>query len=229
MLITLYFIFVSRTGTFPPKMGIIKDRNSKDLIEAEEIKKRWQDYTEELYKKDLKDPDNHDGVVSHPEPDILKCEVKWPIGSTTANKASEGDRIPAELFEILKNGAIKVLHSICQQSWKSWQWPQDWKRSIFIPIPKKGSTKECSNCRTIDLISHAVKVTFKILQSSLKQYVNRELPDVQTGKYDNAVYCHPVYLTYMQSTCEIPGWMNYKLVRFLGEISTTSGMQMIPL
>ena len=172
---------MSKTGKFHPKMGIIKDRNGKDLIEAEEIKKRWQEYTEELHKKDLNDPDNHDGVVSHPKPDILECEVKWPLGSTTANKASGGDGIPAELFEILMDDAIKVLHSKCQPSWKTQQWPQDWKRSIFIPIPKKGSTKECSNYRTIDLISHAIKVTFKTLQSSLQQYVNRKLPDVQTG------------------------------------------------
>ena len=153
----------------------------KDLIEAEEIQKKQKEDTEELHKKDLNDPDNHDGVVSHPKPDILECEVKWPLGSTTANKASGGDGIPAELFEILMDDAIKVLHSKCQPSWKTQQWPQDWKRSIFIPIPKKGSTKECSNYLTIDLISHAIKVTFKTLQSSLQQYVNRKLPDVQTG------------------------------------------------
>ena len=136
---------MSKTGKFHPKMGIIKDRNGKDLIEAEEIKKRWQEYTEELHKKDLNDPDNHDGVVSHPKPDILECEVKWPLGSTTANKASGGDGIPAELFEILMDDAIKVLHSKCQPSWKTQQWPQDWKRSIFIPIPKKSNTNECSS------------------------------------------------------------------------------------
>ena len=117
-------------------MGTIKDRNGKDIIEAEEIKKRWQEYTEELHKKDLNDPDNHDGVVSHPKPDILECEVKWPLGSTTANKASGGDGIPAELFEILMDDAIKVLHSVCQQIWKTLHWPQDWKMSILFPVPK---------------------------------------------------------------------------------------------
>ena len=123
-------------------MGKIKERNSKDLTEAEEIK-RWQEYTEELYKKDLHDPDNHDGVVTHLEPDILECEVKWALGSITTNKASGGDRIPAELFQILKHDAVKVLHSICQQIWKIEQCSQDWKRSVFIPIPKEDSAKEC--------------------------------------------------------------------------------------
>ena len=122
-------------------MGMIKDRNSKDLTEAEEIKKRWQEYREELYEKGLNDPDNHDGMVTHLEPDVLKCEVKWALWCITANKASGGDGIPAELFKILKDEAVKVLHSICQQIWKTQQWPQDWKRSIFIPIPKKGSAK----------------------------------------------------------------------------------------
>ena len=117
-----------------------------DLTEAVDIKKRWQEYTEELYKKDLHDPDIHDGVITHThlEPDILKCEVKWALGSITTNKASGGDRIPAELLQILKDDAVKVLHSICQQIWKSQQCPQDWKRSSFIPIPKKGNAKECS-------------------------------------------------------------------------------------
>ena len=124
-----------------------------DLTEAEDIKKRWQGYTEELYKKDLHNPDNHDGVVIHLKPDILECEVKWTLGSITANKASGGDGIPVELFQILKDVAVKVLHSICQQIWKPQQWPQDWKRSVFIPIPKKGNAKECSNYRTIVLIS----------------------------------------------------------------------------
>ena len=116
-----------------------------DLIEAEDIKKWWQEYTEELYKKDLHDPDNHDGVITHLEPDILECEVKWASGSITTNKVSGGDGIPAELFQILKHDAMKVLHSICQQMWKIQQWPQDWKRSVFILIPKKGNTKESSN------------------------------------------------------------------------------------
>ena len=115
-----------------------------DLTEAEDIKKRWQEYTEELYNKDLHDPDNHDGVITHLEPDILECEVKWALGSITMNEASGGDGIPVELFEILKDEALKVLHSICQQIWKTQQWPQDWKRSVFIPIPKKGNAKECS-------------------------------------------------------------------------------------
>ena len=124
-------------GTFLAKMGTIKDRNGMDLTEAENIKKRWQEYTEELYKKDLHDPDNHNGVIIHLEPDILECEVKWALGSVTTNKASGGDGIPVELFQILKDNVVKVLHSICQQIWKTQQWPQDWKRSVFILIPKK--------------------------------------------------------------------------------------------
>ena len=142
-------------GTFHAKMGSIKDRNGLDLTEAEDIKKRRQEYTEELYKKDLHDPDNHDGVITHLEPDILECEVKWALESITTNKASGGDGIPVELFQILKDDAVKVLHSICQQIWKTQQWPQDWKRSVFIPIPKKGNAKECSNYHPIALISHA--------------------------------------------------------------------------
>ena len=159
-------------GTFHAKMGTIKDRNGTDLTEAEDIKKRWQEYTEELYKKDLHDPDNHDGVISHLEPDILEYEVKWALGSITMNKASGGDGIPAELFQILKDDAVKVLHSICQQIWKTQQWPQDWKRSVFILIPKKGYAKEYSNYHTIALISHTSKVMFKILQARLQHYVN---------------------------------------------------------
>ena len=142
-------------GTFHEKMGSIKDRIGRDLTEAEDIKKRWQEYTEELYKKDLHDPEDHNGVITHLEPDILECEVKWALGSITTNKASGGDGIRVELFQILKDDVVKVLHSICQQIWKSQQWPQDWKRSVFILIPKKGSAKECSNYRTIALISHA--------------------------------------------------------------------------
>ena len=152
-----------------------------DLTEAEEIKKRWQEYTEELYKKDLHNPDNHEGVITHVEPDILEYEVKWALRSLTMNKASGGDGIPVELFQLLKDDAVKVLHSVCQQNWKTQQWPQDWKRSVFIPIPKKGNAKECSNYRTVALISHATKVMLKILQARLQQYVNRELPDVQAG------------------------------------------------
>ena len=124
-------------------------------------------------------PVNYDGVITHLEPDILECEVKWALESITMNKASGGDGIPGELFQILKDDAVKVLHSICQQIWKMQQWPQDWKRSIFIPIPKKDNAKECSNYHTIALISHNSKVMLKILQARLEQYVNHELPDVQ--------------------------------------------------
>ena len=166
-------------GTFKEKMGLIKDRNSMDLTEAEDIKKRWQEYTEELYKKDLHDPYNHNGVITHLEPDILEFKVKWALESITGNKASGDDGIPVELFQILKDDAVKVLHSICQQIQKTQQRPQDWKRSVFITVPKKGNPKECSNYCTIALISHASKVVLKILQARLQQYMNRELPDVQ--------------------------------------------------
>ena len=125
------------TGAFHANMGIIKDRNGMDLTEAEDIKKRRQEYTEELYKKDVHDPNNHDGVITHLEPDILECKVKWDLESITMNKASGGDGIPVELFQILKDDAVKVLHSICRQIWKTQQWPQDWKRSVFIPVPKR--------------------------------------------------------------------------------------------
>ena len=118
-------------GTFHAKMGSIKDRNCMDLTEAEDIKKRWQEYTEKLYKKDLHNPDNHDGVISYLEPEILDSEVKWALESITMNKASGGDGVPAELFQILKDDAVKVLHSVCQQIWKTQQWPQDWKRSVY--------------------------------------------------------------------------------------------------
>ena len=138
-----------------------------DLTEAEAIKKRWQEYTE-LCKKGLHDPDNHNGVITHLDPDILECEVKWALGSITTNKASVGDGIPAELFQVLKNDAVKALHSICQQIWKTQQWPQDRKSSVFIPIPKKGNAKECSNYRTIVLILHPSKVMLKILQARLQ-------------------------------------------------------------
>ena len=150
------------------------------LTKAEDIKKRWQEYTEELYKKDLHDPDNINGVITDLEPDILEYEVKWALGSITMNKANGGDGIPVELFQILKDDAVKVLHSICQQIWKTQQWPQDWKRSVFIPI-KKGNAKECSNYCTVALISHTSKVMLKILQARLQQYMNHELPDVQAG------------------------------------------------
>ena len=161
------------------KMGSIKDRNGMDLTEAEDIKKRWQEYTEERYKKDLHNPDNHNGVITHLEPDILECELKWALESITTDKASGGDGIPVELFQILKDDAVKVLHSTCQQIWKTQQRPQDWKRSVFIPIPKKVNTKECSKYHTIALISHASKVMLKILLARLQQHMNRELPDIQ--------------------------------------------------
>ena len=167
-------------GTFRAKMGSIKDRSGIDLKETENIR-RWQEYTEELYKKHLHGPDNHDGVIIHLKPDILESEVKWGLGSITTNKASGGDGIPGKLFQILKDDAVKVLHSVCQQIWKAQQWPQDWKRSVFIPIPKKGNAKQCSYYCIIALISHASKVMLKILQARLQQYLNYELPDVQAG------------------------------------------------
>src|SRR5574337_563164 len=148
-------------------MGLDKGQKCMDLTEAEDIKKRGQECTEELCKKDFHDPDNHDGVITDLEPDILEREVKWALGSITMNKASGVDRIPVELFQILKDDAVKVLRSICQQIWKTKQWPQNWKRSVFIPIPKKGNVKECSDYHTIALISHASKVMLKILQAKL--------------------------------------------------------------
>ena len=168
-------------GTFHAKMGSIKDRNGIDLTEAEDIKKRWQEYTEELYRKNLHDPNNHDGVITHLKPDILECEVKWALGSITMNRAKGGGGTPAGLFQILKNDAVKVLHSIYQQIWETQQWLQAWKRSVFIPIPKKGNAKQCSNYLTIALISHASKVLLKILEVRFQKYVNRGLPDVQAG------------------------------------------------
>ena len=144
-------------GTFNAKMGTIKDRNGMDLTEAEDIKKRCQEYTEELYRKDLHYPDNQNGVIIYLEPDILECKVKWSLGNITTNKTSGGDGIPVELFRILKDDAVKGLHSICQQIWKTQQWPQDCKMSVFIPIPKKGNDKECSKYHTIALISHTSK------------------------------------------------------------------------
>ena len=141
-------------GTFHAKMGTIKDRSGMDLTEAEDIKKRWQQYTEELYKKDLHGPDNHNGVITHLEPDILECEVKWALGGITAIKASRGDGIPVELIQILKDDAVTVLHSTCQQIWKTQKWSKDWKRSAFIPIPKKSNATERSSYHTVALISH---------------------------------------------------------------------------
>ena len=190
-------------GTFHAKMGTIKDRNGIDLTEAVDVKKRWQEYTEELYKKALHDLDNYDGVITHLEPDIPECEVKWALGSIPMNKASGGDGIPVELFQILKEDAVKVLHSICQQIWKTQQWPQDWKRSVFILIPKKGDTKECSNYCTIALISHASKVMLKILQARLQQYMNCELPDVHNSGY---MFTHWIQKTQrnQRSNCQHP-------------------------
>ena len=144
-------------GTLHEKMGSIKDRNGMDLTEAEDIKKRWQEYTEELYKKDLYDTDNHNGVIIHLEPDFPESEIKWALGSITRDKASGGDGIPVEIFQILKDDAVKVLHSICQQIWKTQQWPQDWKMSDFISIPKKGNVKDYSNYCTIAIISQLAK------------------------------------------------------------------------
>ena len=149
-------------------MVLIKDRNGMDLTEAEDIKKRWQEYTGEQYKKELHDQDNHNGVITHLEPDILECEVKWALRSITTNKASGGDGIPVELFQSLKDDAVKELHSICQHIWKTQQWPEDWKRSDFIPVPKTGNTKECSNYHTIAPISRTGKVMLKILQARLQ-------------------------------------------------------------
>ena len=148
-----------------------------DLTEAKDTK-RWQEYTEELYNKDLHDPDSHDGVITHLEPEILECEVKWPQEALVQTKLVEVMEFQPSYFKILKDDAVKVLHSICQQIWKTQQWPQDWKSSVFIPIPKKGNAKKCSNYCTIALILHASKVMLKILQDSLQQYMNQELPDV---------------------------------------------------
>ena len=148
---------------------------SKQLI-------KWYKNTQKNYtKKDLHDPNKHDGMITNLEPDILEWEVKWALGSIIMNKASGGDGMPVELFQTLKDDVVKVLHSICQPIWKTQQWPQDWKRSVFIPIPKKGNAKEYSSYCTIALISHTSKVMLKILQARLQQYVNRELPDVQAG------------------------------------------------
>ena len=159
-------------------MGTIKDRNGRDLVDAGEIKKRQKEYTKELYKKDLNQPDYYNGPVSHPEPDILESEVKWALGSTAVSKASGYNGIPVELFKTLKNDAIKVLHSICQQIWKTQQWPQDEKRLVLIPISKKDSTKECANHQTVAIISHAIKVMLKILHARVQHYMNQGFPDV---------------------------------------------------
>ena len=156
-------------GTFHANLSSIKDRSGMGLTEAKDIKQSWQEYTEELYQKDFYYPDNHDGVITHLEPDIQECEVKWALESITMNKASGGNGIPVELFQILKDDAVKVLHSICQQISNTQQWPQDWKRLVFTPIPKKGNPKESSNYHTTAPISHASKVMLKILQARLQQ------------------------------------------------------------
>uniref|UniRef100_A0A803STX0 ribonuclease H n=1 Tax=Anolis carolinensis TaxID=28377 RepID=A0A803STX0_ANOCA len=158
-------------------MGMIKNKDGKDLTEAEEIKKRWWEYTEDLYRRDKNIEDSFDDVVS--EPDVLRSEVEWALRSTANNKAAGDDGIPAELFKILKDDAVKMMHAICQQIWKTQEWPSDWKKSIYIPIPKKGNARECSNFCSVALISHASKVMLKILQGRLQQYMARELPDVQ--------------------------------------------------
>ena len=163
--------------TFHAKLGTIKDQNGIHLTEAKDIKKRWQKYTKELYKKDLHDPDNHNVVITHIEPDILEHKVKLALGSITMNKASGGDGIPVELFQIPKDDAVKVLHSICQQIWKILQWQRDWKRSVYSN-PKNGNAKECLNYCTIAFTSHARKVMLKILQARLQQFVHCELPNV---------------------------------------------------
>ena len=162
-------------------MGTIKDKNGRDLADTEEIKKRCKEYAEELHNRDLNKPDYYDSVVSHPEPDILECEVKQALRNTAVDKASGCKEIPAELFKSLKFDAIQVLHSLCQQIWKTQQWPQDWKKAVLIPIPKKSSTKECANPQTIALIFLASKAKLKILQARLQHYTNQELPDVQAG------------------------------------------------
>ena len=158
-------------GTFHAKMNTINDKNDMDLAEAEDIKK-WHEYIDELSKTDLNEPGNHDGVFTYLEPDILECKVKWAIASITVNKASGGEGTPAGLLHFLKDNGVEVLHSIFQQVWKTQQWPQDWKSSVFISMPKKGIVRECSNYCTVILISQASKVMLKILQVRLQQYVN---------------------------------------------------------
>ena len=175
-------------GTFHAKIGTIKDRNGMDLIEAEDIEKRWQEYTEEWYKKYLYDPDNHNGMITHLQTDILQCEVKWALGSITIHKASGGDEIAVELFQILKDDAVKVLHSICQQIWKMQQWPQDWKRSVFIPIPKVGNGKECSNYCTVALISHASVLAWRIPGMGSHR-VRHDWSDLAAAAHASKVMC----------------------------------------
>ena len=165
-------------GTFHAKMGTINDRNGMDLTEAENINNRWQEYTEELYKKDLHDPDNHDGVITDLEPDILECKLKWALGKITTNKASGGNGIPVELFQILKDDAMKELHSICHKFRKLSSGHRTGKDQFSFQSQRKAIAKECSNYCTITLISHLTKVILKIPQVRLQQYMNCELPDV---------------------------------------------------
>ena len=169
-------------GTFHAKIALIKDRNGMDLTEgeAEDIKKRWQEYTE-LYKRDLHEPDNHNGMITHLEPDILEGEVKWALENIIVSKPSGGNGIPIEQFQILRDGAVKMLHSICQKIWKTQHWTQGRKRSVFIPISKKGNPKECTYSCTIALISHVSKEMINIHQTRLQQYMNCELSDVQAS------------------------------------------------
>ena len=152
-----------------------------DLTEAEDAKKRWQEYTEELYQKDLNDSENHNGVTTHLEPDMLECKVKWALESITMNKTSGGDGISVALFQILEDDAVKVLCSICQQIWKTQQWTQDWKRSVFTPILKINNAQKCSNYHTIALLSDTIRIMIKILKVRYQQYMNCEFPDFQAG------------------------------------------------
>ncbi|CAH2324286.1 Hypothetical predicted protein [Pelobates cultripes] len=167
--------------TFHAKMGVIKDKNGRDLTEENRIKKRWQEYTDNLYRKDLNSTDYLNSWSNEMGPEILESEVRWALGCLSDNKAAGVDKIPIELFTILQDDAMRILLALCQQIWKTQQWPKNWKRSVYIPIPKKGNAKECFNYRTIALISHANKVMLKILQARLKQYMDQELPDVQAG------------------------------------------------
>ena len=168
-------------GKFQAKWNIIRDKHGKDLTEKEDIKKQWYEHTEELYKKDSSITDTFEGMTTELEPDILESEVKWALENTAGNKASGVDDISIELLKVLQDDAVKVMLALCQQIWKTQQWPKDWKRTIYIPIPKKGSAKDCSDYRTIALIPHASKIILKILQARIQQYMERELPDVQAG------------------------------------------------
>ncbi|XP_047112237.1 uncharacterized protein LOC124788994, partial [Schistocerca piceifrons] len=171
-------------GKFQAKIGMIQDRNRKDLGEAEDVKESWAEYVEDLYKREPHNDRSPTGDVNvnlELEPDILESEIQWALENMADNTISGHDEIPAELFKVTGKDTVKVLHSICQKIWITQQWPKDWKRSVFIPIPKKRSSKECSDYQTIALISHASKVTSKILQNRLCQYLDRELPEEQAG------------------------------------------------